>query len=31
MLTKVIQEAILFYLENIDLYKQWKHKKDNAL
>ena len=31
MLTKVIQEAILFYLENIDLYKQWKHKKDNDL
>jgi hypothetical protein len=31
MLTKVIQEAILFYLENIDLYKQWKSKKNSAL
>lgn len=31
MLTKVIEEALLFYLENIDLYNEWKNKKDNGL
>jgi hypothetical protein len=31
MLTKVIEDAILFYLENIDLYKQWNNKRNNAM
>lgn len=31
MLTKVIEEAILFYLENIELYNEWKHNKNNAM
>lgn len=31
MLTKVIEEALLFYLENIDLYNEWKYKKDNGV
>ena len=28
MLTRVIEEAILFYLENIDLYNEWKYNKN---
>ncbi len=31
MLTKVIEEAVLFYLENIDLYKEWKYNKNYGL
>ncbi|MEO2056999.1 MAG: hypothetical protein ABGW66_05905 [Flavobacteriaceae bacterium] len=31
MLTKVIENAVLFYLENIDLYKQWNIKRNNAM
>ena len=31
MLTKVIEEAVLFYLENIELYNEWKHNKNNAM
>lgn len=27
MLTRVIEEAVLFYLENIELYNDWKYKK----
>ena len=31
MLTKVIEEAVLFYLENIELYNEWKHNKNKAI
>mgnify|MGYP006919402081 FL=1 len=27
MLTRVIEEAVLFYLENIELYNDWKYRQ----